>query len=133
MLAIVVCLGLLRGASDGATSGFLAGIAMDLLSGAPFGMHTFAMTVVGIAAGLGTALIPREHALLLPGMAVLGTVMQQAVCVLFLRGAGWPIEWSQVLLPVVLPATLLNLLLTALLYPVVSLFRRQMAPEEPGW
>jgi rod shape-determining protein MreD len=133
VLAVVVCWALIRGPSDGALWGFLAGIATDLLSGAPFGMHTFVMTVMGIVAGLGADVIPSEHAMLLPGVAMLCTVLQQAVYVLMLRGAGWPIDWSKVLVPVVIPSAVLNLILALLLYPLVGRLHRRLAPEEPGW
>jgi len=133
VLAAIVCWALFRGPTDGAVSGFLAGVALDLLSGAPFGVHTFTLTIVGTAAGFGAALIASEHTLLLPGMAVLCTLVQQATHVWLLRAAGWPLVWSQVLLAVVVPSALLNLLLTVLLYPLVGLLHRQTVPEEPGW
>ncbi len=133
VLAAVVCWAILNGASQGAVWGFLGGLAMDLLSGAPFGMHTFVMTLVGTLAGLGVALLPREHSLLLPSMAVICTVMQQAIYVWLLRAAGWPLEWGQVLLTVVIPVALFNLLLTVLCYPLVGLLHRRTAPEELGW
>lgn len=133
VLAAVVCWALLRGPSAGALSGFLAGIALDLLSGAPFGVHTFVTTLVGAAAGFGAAFVPSERSMLLPSVAVFCTIIQQAVYVWLLRAAGWPLEWSRVLLDAVLPAALLNLALTALLYPLVSLLYRRIVPEEPGW
>jgi rod shape-determining protein MreD len=127
VLAAVVCWALLRGPSAGALSGFLAGIALDLLSGAPFGVHTFVTTLVG------AAFVPSERSMLLPSVALFCTIIQQAVYVWLLRAAGWPLQWSRVLLDVVLPAALLNLVLTALLYPLVSLLYRRIVPEEPGW
>lgn len=133
MLAAVVCWAISRGTAEGSLAGFVAGISLDLLSGAPFGVHTFVMVIVGIAAGLGAAMVPSEHAMLLPGMSLLCTVLQQAMYVLLLRAAGWPVTWPQALMPIVIPSALLNLLLTMLLYPLVARFRRQVAPEEPSW
>ena len=133
VLAAIVCWALFRGPSDGALNGFLAGIALDLLSGAPFGVYTFVTTIVGAVAGFSAALIPREHTMLLPSVAVLCTILQQAVYVWLLRAAGWPLDWSQVLPTVVLPAALLNLVLTALLYPLVNLLHHRIAPEGLGW
>ncbi|MDI7276240.1 MAG: rod shape-determining protein MreD [Anaerolineae bacterium] len=133
VLAAVVSWALHQGPTDGAVGGILAGLALDLLSGAPFGMHSFAMTIVGAAAGLAAALVPREHAMLLPGMAILCTVLQQATCVWVLRAAGWPLDWSQAVVTMVIPAALLNLSLTVILYPLVGRLRRQVSREEPGW
>ena len=133
VLAAVVCWALLRGATEGAIGGFLGGLGLDLLSGGPFGMHTFVLTIVGVAAGLGTAVIPSEHWLLLPGTVVLCTFGQQAAEVWLLRAAGLPLYWSQVLMAVVVPAAMLNLFLAVPLYPLVGLLHRQTAPEEAGW
>ncbi|MGQ9683294.1 MAG: rod shape-determining protein MreD [Anaerolineae bacterium] len=134
VLAAVVCWALYRGATDGAAAGFVAGLSLDLLAGSPFGIHGFVMAFVGVTAGFAAALLPSEHVLLLPGVAVLCTLVQQASYVYLLRAAGWPLHWSQVLLTVALPASALNLLLTAALYPVVGRLGRRDAPaEQPGW
>ena len=133
VLAAVVCWALYRGATDGAIVGLLAGLALDLLASSPFGMHGFVMALVGAIAGLAAALLPSEHAMLLPGVSVLCTLVQQASYVYLLRAAGWPMQWSQVLLAVALPASLLNLLLTAILYPVVGRIGRRATAPEPGW
>jgi rod shape-determining protein MreD len=133
VLAAVVCWALVRGATEGAIWGFLGGLALDLLSAAPFGIHTVVMTLVGTLAGFGAALIPSEHALLLPAVSVLCTIFQQGACLWLLRAAGWPLEWGPALVTVVLPAALLNLLLTVLLYPLAGLLNRQPALEESGW
>ncbi len=133
MLAAVVCWALVRGPTQGAAWGLVGGIALDLLSGGPFGMHTVALTAAGTIAGLGAALIPSEHTLLLPGMSMLCTILQQGACVWILRASGWPLDWGLLLTAVVLPATLLNLGLTALLYPLAGLLNRQTALQEPGW
>lgn len=133
VLALTICWGLLYGATGGAIAGLAGGFALDLMSGAPFGMHTFVLTLIGSLAGLGVAMIPPDHWLLVPGAAVLCTIIQQGAYVSLLRMAGWPLSWSQVLPEVVIPAALLNLLLTVLLYPLVGMLHRQVAPEEIGW
>ncbi len=132
-LVAVVCWALHRGTADGAVGGLLAGLVLDLLSGAPFGVHTFAMTLAGTAAGLAVALVPREHAMLLPGMAVLCTILQQAACVSLLRAAGWPLGWSQAVVVIVIVASVLNLLLTIILYPWVGRLGRALSQGESGW
>lgn len=133
VLVAVACWALWRGATEGAIGGFVGGLGLDMLSGGPFGMHTFILTIVGVLAGFGTALIPSEHWLLLPGMILLSTIVQQAAEVWLLRAAGWPLYWSQVLIPVVVPAVLLNLLVVVPLYPLLGLLHRRTAPEEAGW
>ncbi len=133
VLVAVVCWALARGATDGALWGFVGGISLDMLSGAPFGIYTFVLAVVGTVAGLGAALIPSDHVLLVPAVSVLCTILQQGGCLWLLRAAGWPLDWATALPTVVLPAALLNLLLTVLLYPLAGRLNRQTALEEPGW
>ncbi len=133
VLVAVVCWALVHGPTEGAVWGFLGGLALDMLSAAPFGMHTATMTIVGIAAGTAAALIPSELWLLPPGASVLCTILQQGICAWFLRTTGWPIEWGTVLTTVVLPAALLNLLLTVPLYQLARLLNRRGTVEEPGW
>jgi rod shape-determining protein MreD len=133
VLAAVVCWGLLEGPTEGAIWGLVGGFALDLLSGAPFGIHSFVLTMVGTLAGFGSALIPSEHALLLPGMSVLCTIVEQGAEVWLFRQAGWPLEWGPVLIAVVAPAAVLNLLLTLVLYPLTGLLHRRTAPVERGW
>jgi len=108
-------------------------LALDMVSGGPFGMHTFVMSIVGALAGFGAALLPREHFMLLPTVAVLCTLTQEGVSVWLLRAAGWPLQWGQILLPVVIPAAIINLFLTVLVYPLVGLLHRRTAPKELGW
>mgnify|MGYP005854011821 CR=1 FL=1 len=132
-LAAVVGWALYSGPSQGALSGSIVGLALDMLSGGPFGMHTCVMSIVGTLAGLGAALLPREHVLLLPAVAVLCTFVQQGAYVWLLRTAGWPLDWGQVLIAIVIPMALINLFLTVLFYPFVGLLYRRTAPKELGW
>ena len=129
----VFCWALFGGATEGAVLGFVGGLSLDVLSGAPFGTHTFVLAVAGTIAGLGAALVPREHAILLPGVVVVCTLVQQAAYVWLLRATGWPLSLSEVLIPVIAPLAVLNLLLTALLYPLAGLLHRRTMPEGPGW
>jgi len=131
--AAVVCWALLKGPTEGAIWGLLGGLALDLLSGSPFGMHCFVLTLVGTLAGFGAALIPSEHALLVPGMSLLCTVVEQGADVWLLRRAGWPLQWGSVLVTVVVPVAVLNLLLTVALYPLMGLLHRHTAHEELDW
>ncbi len=133
VLAVVVCWALVRGTTEGALAGLLGGFALDLLSGGPFGIYTFALTLVGTVAAFASALIPNDHALLLAGVSVFCTILQQSTCLWLLRAAGWPLDWGTALITVVLPVTVLNLLLTLLIYPLASRLNGQPALDEPGW
>jgi rod shape-determining protein MreD len=133
VLTAVVCWALFRGPTEGAVWGFVGGLALDLLSGAPFGVYTMVLTVVGAVAGVSSAMISRDHVLLLPAVILGCTVLQQGTLVWLLKLANQPLSWDQVLTTVVLPAALLNLLVSALFYPLAGLFNRRPGSKELGW
>ena len=133
VLTVVLCWALVRGITEGAVCGFLGGFALDMASGAPFGLHTFVLTVVGSLAGFGVTLIPRERMLLVPAVVVVCTILQQGLQVWLLRAAGWPLSWGQVLVTVAIPAALVNLLLVILIYPLAGLLGQHAAREDLGW
>jgi rod shape-determining protein MreD len=126
---IVVNWSLLRGVSEGAVWGFVAGLAVDLLSGAPFGAATLALTTVGLLAGMARATVSGAHlALLLLAMA-LATIVYDLLFLLVVQVSGQTVAWLGGLWRIVLLSAALNALLT----PVVlwgmrlldRLFRRQ--------
>src|SRR6266436_10357522 len=58
MLVVVICIGLVRGPSSGATAGFVGGMLRDLLLDAPTGLSALAYVTVGYVVGGGPALRP---------------------------------------------------------------------------
>src|SRR5438309_10560637 len=51
MLVVVICIGLVRGPSSGATAGFAGGMLRDLLLDAPTGLSALAYVSVGYVVG----------------------------------------------------------------------------------
>src|SRR5204863_7397010 len=51
MLVVVICIGLVRGPSSGATAGFAGGMLRDLLLDAPTGLSALAYVTVGYVVG----------------------------------------------------------------------------------
>ncbi len=99
-LLIVVSWGLLRGSRQGLLWGFVAGIIVDLFSGAPFGAATVPLMVVGFMAGLGETVVFRNVFLLLLAM-FLATVVYDLLFLFMvqisgdlLQETGRRVEWS---------------------------------------
>jgi rod shape-determining protein MreD len=59
MLVVVVAAGLTGGADRGATYGFAAGVAYDLVLDTPFGLSALTYALVGYAVGMAAAVLMR--------------------------------------------------------------------------
>jgi rod shape-determining protein MreD len=132
-LLVVIGWGLLRGPRDGAIWGFIAGLAVDLLSGAPFGAATLPLIAVGFLSGLGQASVFTAHAAL-PMLAMfLATIAYDLLFLLVVRISGLEVMWLDTLVRLILPSAVLN----AVLMPVVFWGLRKLSTwfshEEMEW
>ena len=82
-LLMVVSWGLLRGAREGAVWGFVAGVAVDLFSGAPFGAATLSLMAAGFLLGLGSTTAFRAH-FALPLVAMFLATVVHGLCFLLI-------------------------------------------------
>ena len=125
VLIIVVCVGLLRGASWGAVFGFVAGTLVSLILFEPLGLSSFVYVVLGYIAGRyaetadlssGFAPIFSVFCASLLGM-VLSALMQ------FLLGREAP--FAYVVVRIIIPAIVLDTLLAAPIYVLARLWLRE--------
>ena len=117
-LLVVVSWGLLRGPREGILWGFVAGLAVDLFSGAPFGAATLALIAVGFLAGLGHAAMYRAHLALSMVVMFLATIVYDLLFLLVVGIVGDPVAWRAVrdsFVHLILPSALLNAVLTPLI------------------
>ncbi|RMG86013.1 MAG: rod shape-determining protein MreD [Chloroflexi bacterium] len=105
---------------EGVNWAFIGGIAKDLLSAAPLGTSTlgYLLVVFGIS-GLGRQ-VYRMGLLLLIGLVIVGTLIQQVVSIVVLAIAGEPVNLLQGIQQVVLPTLLYNLIF---IWPVYGFIR----------
>jgi len=129
VLVCLVAIALLRGAVAGALAGFLVGLLLDTAYLARLGETSFLLTVAGYWIGRygETTGRDRSHA---PLLSVAVVTVVYAFGSLALRVVlGDPVDASTVLGSALVPAILLNLLLTI---PVYALVRRFLGrPEWP--
>ncbi len=119
-LLFVVSWALLSGAREGAIWGFVAGLAVDFFSGAPFGAATLGLLAAGTLSGVGQHAVFRHHAFLPSLVALLATIVYGAVFLLVLQITGQGVVLLGSLFRLVLPSALLN----ACLVPVVFVLTR---------
>jgi rod shape-determining protein MreD len=137
-LLLVVSWGLLRGSRQGLLWGFVAGIVVDLFSGAPFGAATVPLMAVGFLAGLGENLVFRNLPLLLLTV-FLATVVYDLLFLLMVQilasplpGTVHTVEWSADLVRVIGPSAVLNALLGLLILGVMRLLNRRFGRQDAG-
>jgi rod shape-determining protein MreD len=130
---IVASWGLLRGKMEGSLWGFMAGMALDLFSGAPFGAATLSLVVVGLVSGLGKTGALRAH-IALPMLTVfLTTILYSLIFLLVLQISGQTVVWLDSLWRIILPSALLNALLTPVVFGVMRWLHARLSHEEMEW
>ncbi len=132
-LLVVVSWGLLRGPREGILWGFVAGLAVDLFSGAPFGAATLALIAVGLLAGLGAATVFRAH-VTLPLLAMfLATIVYDLLFLLVVRISGYPVAWLESFYRIILPSAVLNAVLTPVIFVVMRWLHARFGREDMEW
>jgi rod shape-determining protein MreD len=125
MLLVVLIWAVVRGVDEGLVWGFIGGLVVDLLSGAPMGVTVLALLSVVFLAGQpwGQGLSSQVAQLLLP--ALVGVVVYHLVLLLVLAWTGHAVDWGFALLRVAGPSALLNTMLAPFVrQPLAWLERR---------
>jgi len=132
-LLVVTSCGLVRGVGRGALWGFIVGVAIDFLSGAPFGAAAIALVVIGFLAGKAKSGAIRAH-IALPMLTVLAaTLIYELLFLLILTISGEQVVWRPSLARIILPAAALNAVLTPPVLWSMRWLDRRFAEKEMEW
>jgi rod shape-determining protein MreD len=129
VMLMVVAWSLLRGMQEGALAGAVGGLALDVVSGTPFGLHTAVLTVIGTVTALGEATLYRGSLAFFFGTAVLVTVTYHGALVLVLQALGWEMPTFTRLVYIVVPTVVFN----AMLMPFVFALAQRLYRALSGW
>jgi rod shape-determining protein MreD len=129
VLVMVAVWSLVRGVQDGLLAGVVGGLALDLMSGTPFGLYTLLLGLIGGGTAIGGGSLTRGGLALLFGTAVLTTVAYHGVTVLVLRVLGWDFPGLMHLVNVLVPTIFLN----ALAMPFAASFARRLDRALSSW
>ncbi len=132
-LLVVISWSLLRGRTEGAVWGFVAGIAIDLLSGAPFGAATLAFITVGFVSGFGQATVFGSPALLPMLTVFLATIVYDLLFLLIVQISGESVVWLDSMLRIVLPSAGLNAVLMPFVFWGMRHVHTWFSREEMEW
>jgi len=132
-LLVVVSWSLLRGPREGAVWGFIAGLMVDLLSGAPFGAATLSLIIVGFLTGLGETAVFRTRIALPMVAMLLATIVYDLLFLLVVQISGQPVTWLDSVFRIVLPSAILNAVLTPIVFLTMRWLYTRFGREEMEW
>lgn len=119
LLVLVLTWGMRRGGREALVWGLVGGLLLDLFSVLPFGTFTVAMLTVGLLASLAEGLPFDSPRLLSAAVMLLAAPLFHTVALAMMQTLGWEVAWGS-LWPRLLPAALLDVALTFLLYPLLQ-------------
>ncbi len=132
-LVFVVNWSLLQGSRQGMIWGFIAGVTVDLFSGAPFGAATLPMLAIGFLSGLGHAAVFRARALLYLGTIFSATLVYGLLFLLVVWISGATVAWLDSFWRLILPSAVLNMAVTPLVFVVLRWLKNRFGREEMEW
>jgi rod shape-determining protein MreD len=118
-LVIVVCWSLVRSIDEGLVWGFLGGLGLDLIAGAPLGMLAIALMVPCFLSALGRNRVFAGNMLLPVMLVAAATPIHGWIITGIQQVRGLPVNWPEITLRVVLPEMGLNVAMTLLAYPLL--------------
>jgi rod shape-determining protein MreD len=128
VVLVIVSVVLLRGLGDGVLSALVAGLVLDMASGAPFGLSIACLVAAALVASLGQANVFNAARYLPPVMVLLSVTIYNLLFLFLLwmggqRLLGWPVLWR-----VVAPEVLIDILLMPLVYGTLRALHRRLGP-----
>jgi len=133
VLLFSVSWALLEGTQQGLFVGLMGGVALDMLSGAPFGISTVSLLIVSYLASLGALNVFRT-ARFLPYITIaLATLIYNLVFLGLLQMAGHVVVWGPALWRVVSPAMLLNTACMPLVFNLVLWVHNRIHVRTVEW
>jgi rod shape-determining protein MreD len=126
---IVSAWGSLRGFEEGMLLGTVGGIMLDVVSGAPFGLHTAVLVLVGAVSSTVDGQVVRANVGFIISMGLLVTLGYHVALMLGMQALGWQAFPPERFLRVLFPAALSN----TVLLPFVMALSEHIYRYLTGW
>jgi rod shape-determining protein MreD len=130
---VVASWGLLRGPWEGILWGFIAGAAVDLFSGAPFGAGTLSLMAVGFLSGLGRSSVFATHIVFPVVVAFLVALVYDTLFLLIVWLSGQSVSWLDSAYRIVLPSAVLNAVLMPVVFAPMRVIDARFSQEGMEW
>ena len=132
-LLVVVSWSLLCGTREGAIWGFIAGLAVDLFSGAPFGAATVSLMAASFLSGLGEVTVVRARFVLPSIVMFAATIIYDLLFLFIVWISGQPVAWLDSLTDIILPTAVLNAVLTPVVFIALRRLHTFFSRAEMEW
>lgn len=134
-LVLVAVIGwtLLRESKEGVLWAIIGGLCLDLLSSGPFGAITVSLVVTSLVSRLGYGLVFGGYLIIPLTLTFPLSLAYYLTYTLLLNVLNKPLPWLPALSSVILPASVLNIAVMLLLFPLLSLLHRRTGREEISW
>lgn len=129
LLLAVIAWGATSATRDAYWWGLIGGMWLDLLSGLPFGVQTFALAAMGVLANSLETVFFRTNVLVPLATIFIATLLYHAIELGLLQIVGRPIDWPNLLARVILPSALVNTALMPFVYGAFSWLTRRDRSE----
>ena len=130
MLVVVIALSVLRDIREAVIVGFAAGLLLDLMTPVSFGIFSVSFLFIALLASVWQGKFSHSFSYLLPVFLVLPYTIVFNVCVsILLQLSGHPISWESVFRNVIIPVGLFNIVVMAVIYPVLYWLNRAFKKE----
>lgn len=126
---IVAAWGSLRGFEEGMLLGTVGGIMLDVISGAPFGLHTAVLVLLGAMSSTVDGQVVRANVGFIISMAVLVTLGYHVTLMLGMQALGWQAFPPERFLRVLFPAAAAN----TILLPIALVVSEHIYRYLTGW
>jgi rod shape-determining protein MreD len=112
---------------------FIGGLALDLISGGPFGASILGLLAATFIANRLSSGLFRDRLFLPLVTAVAGTFAYNGVYLLLLRIFGVPINWVDAIGQVIIPSAILNMLASPIIARLMLALYRRVKPAGGTW
>lgn len=127
MLAVVMW-SLVASPAEAFAWALTGGLALDLLSGGPFGLNAVALMLVTFLTSSWEARFWRTHVLLPPAAVLAGSLLYHVMLLAALAALGRPVDWRTSIEQVTLPTTFFNAVLSLPAFYLAARFRHFLYP-----
>jgi rod shape-determining protein MreD len=133
VLVVLLSWSLLQGPQSAMVWAFIGGIVFDVIAGLPMGTSSLTLMLVCALAVLGEGSFFQGH-VFLPMIAVaLATPLYAWLILLTEQLRNVPVDWAGTTLRVVIPELLLNVVLIAMIYPLLRWLIERAGGRRLGW
>lgn len=133
LLLIVMSWALRRRPNEALAWAFIGGLAIDLVSGGPFGGSVVALTAVTVVASLMADGAFRGRTVLPIVTAFVATLVYHGVYLLAMLIVGQGVDGLDALVRIALPAAVYNAALSLFVYAIMTAIDRRIRPKALRW